>query len=74
LTEGPDGGNQWILSTFITDCLPEDDSQYNFQENPADMRTGRRFRTLFKESPFPNSAVKSARISLLLHEAQLWLF
>ena len=73
LKEEPDGGNEWIFSTFIIDCLSESHNTGDFQENLVDMTTDRRFQTIFKEIPFRNSIVKTTRNILLLKEVLLGL-
>jgi hypothetical protein len=74
LKEEPNGGNEWIFSTFIMDCLSEGPITGDFQENLVDMKTDRRVQTIFKEIPFRNSIVKAARNVLLLKEVLLCLF
>jgi hypothetical protein len=74
LKEEPDGGNEWIFSTFIMDCLSEGQITGHFQENFVDMTTDRRFQTIVMEIPFRNSIVKPARNILLFKELLLRLF
>ena len=73
LKEEPDGGNEWISSTFIMDCLSEGQITGDFEENFVGMTTDRLFQTIFKEIPFGNSIVKPARNILLLKEVLLCL-
>jgi len=74
LKEEPDGGNEWIFSTFIMGCLSESHITGDFQESLVDTMTDRRFQTIFKEIPFRNFTVKPARNIPLLKEVLLCLF
>jgi hypothetical protein len=70
LTEDSDGGNEWIFSLFGMDAAFKAKMTDDLQGNIIDMTTDRRFKTIFKETPSRNSAVKSARIILPLDEVQ----
>ena len=74
LKQEPDGGNEWIFSTFIMDCLYEGQTTGDFQENLVHMMTNRRFQTIFKEISFRNSIVKPARNILLLKKSAVMYF